>query len=106
MNDIVFIIVLFVILIIVSVLVRILIEKHSFNKGVCRKCGNGLRMFKTGSGGERGYCCDKCGHHMWVSWRITDRRYIPNNNCITKSEIEEPETEAENNISENSDLEQ
>ena len=49
-------------------------EAKSFNKGVCRKCGNELEYFDKDSQGGRGYFCRKCGYYTWVSW-FADRKF-------------------------------
>ena len=121
MDSIIFIIILFIILVIASVFLDIFIEKHSFNKCTCRKCGEKLRMYDTDSQGGRGYCCDKCGHHIWVRWRLIDKKYMTKNNDIVEpvkeqteepieEPVEEPETatsgiDVEKDIFEDDDLE-
>lgn len=45
-------------------------EKKDFNNGICKKCGEKLRFFDYDSQGGRGYCCDKCGHVVWVSYNV------------------------------------
>ena len=39
----------------------------AFNRGIC-KCGNRLRHFDNDSQGGQGWCCDKCGRVVWISW--------------------------------------
>lgn len=45
-------------------------EKKRYNNGICINCGNKLRHFDVDSQGGRGYCCDKCHYHTWVSYDI------------------------------------
>lgn len=45
-------------------------EKIAFNKGFCKHCNCLLRRFDTDSQGGRGYVCDKCGYHVWVSYKV------------------------------------
>jgi hypothetical protein len=44
------------------------VDKHSYNKGICKKCGGTVRCFDMDSQGGYGYCCDKCGDVFWISW--------------------------------------
>jgi tRNA(Ile2) C34 agmatinyltransferase TiaS len=50
-----------------------LIDKHSYNKGICKKCGGTVRCFDMDSQGGYGYCCDKCGKEFWISWYKPDK---------------------------------
>ena len=46
------------------------LEKMEFNKGYCKHCNSLLRRFDTDSQGGRGYVCDKCGFHVWASYKV------------------------------------
>lgn len=50
-------------------------EKKAYNRGFCLRCGTKMRNFDMDSQGGRGYCCDKCHYHTWVSYRI-DKKYL------------------------------
>lgn len=50
-----------------------LIDKHRYNKGICKKCGSKMRCFDTDSQGAFGYICDKCGNDFWISWYKPDK---------------------------------
>ena len=54
-------------------LIGIYLEKKDYNKGKCRNCGEALRLFDYDSHGCRGYCCDNCGYHTWVSYKSVDK---------------------------------
>lgn len=58
-----------------SVAIGISLEEHYYNNGICRHCGKPLRYFDTDSQGGRGYCCDDCGYHTWVSYKTVDKNY-------------------------------
>jgi DNA-directed RNA polymerase subunit RPC12/RpoP len=88
MEKIIGIIVILVLLIVFGIIIDILGQKRDFNKGKCRKCGEPLRRFKITSGGTRGYCCDACGHHIWIRWKAADKRYQP----LTVTEMGSDET--------------
>ena len=49
-------------------------EKKDYNNGYCPKCGEFYRWFDSDSQGGRGYCCDRCGHHCWVSYNVDKDR--------------------------------
>lgn len=66
---IVFLITLWITLITVS----IRHEKRQYNECKCPRCNNNLRHFDTDSQGGRGYCCDNCHYHTWVSWKFVDK---------------------------------
>lgn len=51
-------------------------ERKEFNNGVCPCCGIRLRHFDTDSQGGRGYICDQCGHHVWVSYGVVDKSFM------------------------------
>ena len=51
---------------VISVIVMRFVIKYRFNNGICRKCGGNLCYFDTDSGGNDGYCCDKCKRTIWV----------------------------------------
>lgn len=53
-------------------------EKKDFNDGICPRCGNKLMYFAMDSQGGRGYCCDHCVYHTWVSWDTVDKEYRKN----------------------------
>lgn len=55
--------------------IGIILERKSFNNGVCPKCGHKLRYFDTDSQGGRGYICDRCLYDAWVSYNCVDRDY-------------------------------
>ena len=48
-------------------------EKRHYNNGYCVLCGHKLRLFDTTSNGDRGYICDNCNHHVWVSYNWVDK---------------------------------
>lgn len=50
-----------------------LIDKHTYNKGICKKCGSKMRCFDMDSQGAFGYTCDKCGNEFWISWYKPDK---------------------------------
>lgn len=52
-----------------------IIEKKHFNNGCCPECGTKLRCFATDSQGARGYTCDACGYHTWVSYDSVDKKF-------------------------------
>ena len=66
----------FLLIIIACVIIVIVDERRAFNGGICQHCGAKLRHFDNDSQGGRGYCCDKCGHHIWISWRFVDKGYV------------------------------
>ncbi len=45
-------------------------EKVDFNNGYCKHCNSRLRRFDVDSQGGRGYVCDDCGYHVWVSYKV------------------------------------
>lgn len=53
----------------------ICLEKERFNGGRCPVCANELKYFDTDLKGRRGYYCDNCKYHTWVSYRRIDRNY-------------------------------
>ena len=63
-----------ILLFIVGLLWARLSEKKAYNNGVCTKCGEKLRHFDCDSQGGRGYCCDKCGRVVWVSYNVDKRK--------------------------------
>lgn len=48
-------------------------ERKDYNQGVCKECGAKLRLFDCDSHGGRGYCCDECHYHTWVSYNCVDK---------------------------------
>ena len=56
-------------------LIGIYLEKKSYNRGICIECGKKLRLFDHDSHGGRGYCCDNCCYHTWVSYNCVDKDY-------------------------------
>jgi hypothetical protein len=44
------------------------VDKHTYNNGICRKCGGKVRCFDVDSQGGMGYACDNCNEHFWISW--------------------------------------
>lgn len=60
---------------VVAILVAIYFEKKHFNGGYCPNCGSYMRHFDTDSQGGRGYTCDKCHYHTWVSYCTVDKEY-------------------------------
>ena len=53
--------------------IAIYTEKRDYNNGFCKYCGEKLRLFDFDSGGSRGYVCDKCRYHTWISYSRVDR---------------------------------
>ena len=53
----------------------IMIEKKEFNKGICPKCKNKLKLLGMGEQGEKGYVCDKCDYITWISYHCVDKNY-------------------------------
>lgn len=53
--------------------IGIYLEKKDYNNGFCKACGNKLRLFDYDSQGGRGYCCDNCRYHTWVSYNCVDK---------------------------------
>jgi predicted amidophosphoribosyltransferase len=49
-------------------------EKRDYNDGICPVCGEELRHFDNDSQGGRGYCCDSCNYHTWVSYNVDNKR--------------------------------
>ena len=45
-------------------------EKKDYNRGYCPRCGEYMRLFDYDSHGSRGYTCDRCHYHCWVSYNI------------------------------------
>ena len=69
--------VIFAILVLLLIVqIGIFIEKKGFNNGWCPNCGTRLRFFDTDSQGGRGYCCDNCSYHTWVSYKRVDKEYL------------------------------
>ena len=58
-----------------GILYAIYSEYKEFNKGICPKCGKRFRLFDMDSQGGRGYCCNDCGHYVWVSYDCVDKNY-------------------------------
>jgi predicted amidophosphoribosyltransferase len=56
-------------------LIGIMLEYRDFNHGICPYCWTKLRYFDTDSQGGRGYCCDTCGYHTWVSYGFVDKDF-------------------------------
>ena len=67
---------LLIIIFVLLVLYAIMAEKKAFNNCKCPKCGKKLRLFDCDSQGGRGWCCDECTYHTWVSYKIVDNKYI------------------------------
>lgn len=55
-------------------LLGIYLEKKDYNQGICKNCGAKLRLFDYDSHEGRGYCCDNCRYHTWVSYKCVDKR--------------------------------
>jgi DNA-directed RNA polymerase subunit RPC12/RpoP len=88
MVDVVSGLIVFAVLLVISTIlagVGILMEKHSFNKGVCNDCGEPLKLFDYDSHGGRGYKCPICRKHIWVSYNVVDKAYDP----FRSGEVEE-----------------
>lgn len=49
------------------------LEKKSYNKGFCPKCSYRLNLFGRDSHGRRGYWCNNCNYHTWVSYYSIDK---------------------------------
>lgn len=60
----------------------IYIEKKFFNIGICPCCGNPLRDLAINCKGERGYLCEICGYHTWVSYKTVDKKYRRNGGTV------------------------
>lgn len=67
-------VVIFILVFISCIIYAIHSESKFYNHGKCKECGNDLRHFDTDSQGGRGYCCDQCGYHTWVSYNCVDKR--------------------------------
>lgn len=50
------------------------LEKKDWNNGYCPSCGEPWRHFDNDSQGGRGYCCDKCNRHVWISYKVDIRK--------------------------------
>ena len=70
----IFVMVLIVLLLFMPV-IAIRFERKWFNKGVCPDCGEPLHYFDTDSQGGRGYLCNKCNYHCWVSYNCVDKEF-------------------------------
>lgn len=46
----------------------VIVDKHKYNHGYCRNCGNKVRHFDDDSQGGHGFVCDNCGKDFWISW--------------------------------------
>ena len=57
----------------IGIAIGYLSEKKSFNNGKCSECNTPLRLFDCDSQGGRGYVCDKCRRHVWISYNSVDR---------------------------------
>lgn len=55
--------------------IAISLEEKSFNKCKCIKCETELECFDMDSQGGRGYKCPRCGHTVWVSYHIVDKKF-------------------------------
>ena len=66
---------LIVFLFIGMAIIGFIFEKKDFNDGYCQYCGSKLRHFDTDSQGGRGYVCDKCHYHLWISWKMIDKNF-------------------------------
>lgn len=64
-----------VVIAIVFPIIGIRLEKKAFNGGVCPLCGRNLRLFDFDSQGGRGYKCEYCGYHTWVSYNCVDKKF-------------------------------
>ena len=62
-------------LIVILPIIGIHFERKWFNGGICPECGTRLEYFGSDSQGGRGYLCEKCGYHTWVSWNTVDKKY-------------------------------
>ena len=60
----------------------IYIEKKFFNNDICPCCGNPLRDWEINCKGERGYLCEICGYHTWVSYKTVDKKYRRNGGTV------------------------
>lgn len=50
-------------------------ERKMYNNGNCTSCGKRMEHFSTDSQGCRGYCCSKCRHYVWISWKTVDKNF-------------------------------
>lgn len=50
-------------------------ERKAYNNGKCPKCNKKLRNFDCDSQGGRGYCCDYCNYHTWISYSSIDKNH-------------------------------
>lgn len=58
-----------------GVVLGIFLEKKGYNNGICPHCGNKLYFFDMDSQGGRGYACEKCYYHTWVSYNCVDKNH-------------------------------
>ena len=68
------IIIIFLIVWLGGMLWAICSDRKQWNNGKCPECGHDWRLFDMDSQGGRGYICDGCGDHMWISWSVDKRR--------------------------------
>ncbi|MBE7053451.1 MAG: hypothetical protein E7391_04160 [Ruminococcaceae bacterium] len=54
--------------------IGIILEKKGFNFGYCPICHTKLRHFANDSQGGRGYICDECNYHTWVTYNCVDKQ--------------------------------
>ena len=59
----------------VTAFLAIHFEKKDFNGGICPHCKSRLYFFDCDSQGGRGYKCEKCRYHTWVSYNCVDKDY-------------------------------
>jgi tRNA(Ile2) C34 agmatinyltransferase TiaS len=59
----------------IMVLLAIHFEKKDFNNGFCPHCKSKLYFFHCDNQGRRGYKCEKCRCHIWISYSTVDKDY-------------------------------
>ena len=59
----------------IMVLLAIYFENKDFNGGICPHCKSKLYFFDCDSQGGRGYKCEKCRYHTWISYNCVDKDY-------------------------------
>jgi hypothetical protein len=60
------------VVLVVGSLVAAYFESRDYKDGLC--CGVKLRHFDNDSQGGRGYACDRCFRHIWISYPWVDKR--------------------------------
>lgn len=60
------------------------IENRKMRRKECMEvtCGNPLRDWAINCRGERGYLCEICGYHTWVSYKTVDKKYRRNGGTV------------------------